>query len=113
MKAETAQSQAKSENKTLQNLVQQFYKLNASEVQAVDKKRFGRTVPWTVLSSFFSELLHIAAETGLIEDPILPKLNEVQDLRVKLEKIKLRMGFAEESQEAKTNCTICEEMVRI
>ena len=45
MKAETAQSQAKSENKTLQNLVQQFYKLNASEVQAVDKKRFGRTVP--------------------------------------------------------------------
>ena len=66
-----------------------------------------------MLSSFFSELLHIAAETGLIEDPILPKLNEVQDLRVKLEKIKLRMGFAEESQEAKTNCTICEEMVRI
>jgi len=95
MKAETAQSQAKAENKTLQNLVQQFYKLNASEVQTVDKK---------------SELLHIAAETGLIEDPILPKLNEVQDLRVKLEKMKMRMGFAEESQEAKTNCTICEEM---
>lgn len=61
--------------------------------------------------SLFSELLHIAAETGLIEDPILPKLNEVQDLRVKLEKMKMRMGFAEESQEAKTNCTICEEMV--
>ena len=60
----------------------------------------------------FSELLHIAAETGLIEDPILPKLNEVQDLRVKLEKMKMRMGFAEESHEAKTNCTICEEMVR-
>lgn len=40
MKAETAQSQAKAENKTLQNLVQQFYKLNASEVQTVDKKRF-------------------------------------------------------------------------
>ena len=55
--------------------------------------------------------MHIAAETGLIEDPILPKLNEVQDLRVKLEKMKMRMGFAEESQEAKTNCTICEEMV--
>lgn len=40
MKAETAQSQAKAENKTLQNLVQQFYQLNASEVQTVDKKRF-------------------------------------------------------------------------
>ena len=62
-------------------------------------------------NSWLSELLHIAAETGLIEDPILPKLNEVQDLRVKLEKMKMRMGFAEESQEAKTNCTICEEMV--
>ena len=63
-------------------------------------------------NNVFSELLHIAAETGLIEDPILPKLNEVQDLRVKLEKIKMRIGFAEESHEAKTNCTICEEMVR-
>ena len=64
-------------------------------------------------NSWLSELLHIAAETGLIEDPILPKLNEVQDLRVKLEKMKMRMGFAEESQEAKTNCTICEEMVSL
>ena len=122
MKAETAQSQAKAENKTLQNLVQQFYKLNASEVQTVDKKRFHliilyawktfNHISWFIMYDlWFSELLHIAAETGLIEDPILPKLNEVQDLRVKLEKMKMRMGFAEESQEAKTNCTICEEMV--
>ena len=44
MKAETAQSQAKAENKTLQNLVQQFYKLNASEVQTVDKKRFDHII---------------------------------------------------------------------
>ena len=57
--------------------------------------------------------MHIAAETGLIENPVLPKLDEVQDLRVKLEKMNMRIGIAEETAEAKTNCTICEEMVSI
>ena len=58
-------------------------------------------------------MLHLAAETGLIRNPVLPKLDEVQELRVKLEKVNMRIGFSNETVEAKTNCTICEEIVSI
>ena len=55
--------QAKKENKTLSKLVQQFYELNASEVQGIDRKK---------------ELLKLAGETGLIENPIQNELDELQ-----------------------------------
>ena len=55
--------QARKENKTLSKLVQQFYELNASEVQGIDKKK---------------ELLKLAGETGLIENPIQNELDEIQ-----------------------------------
>ena len=55
--------QARKENKTLSKLVQQFYELNASEVQSIDRKK---------------ELLKLAGETGLIENPIQSELDEIQ-----------------------------------
>ena len=55
--------QARKENKTLSKLVQQFYELNASEVQSIDRKK---------------ELLKLAGETGLIENPIQNELDEIQ-----------------------------------
>lgn len=55
--------QAKKENKTLSKLVQEFYELNASEVQSIDRKK---------------ELLKLAGETGLIENPIQNELDELQ-----------------------------------
>ena len=110
--------QARKENKTLSKLVQQFYELNASEVQSIDRKK---------------ELLKLAGETGLIENPIQNELDEIQawdwnlqtnfrlsdpftnpfykELRVKLAKYDMRLNMASETAEAKTNCTICEEIV--
>ena len=76
--------------------MQQFYELNASEVQTIDKKK---------------ELLHLASETGLIDQPIKTELDELQELRVKLAKYDMRLNVASETAEAKTSCTICEEIV--
>ena len=76
--------------------MQQFYQLNASEVTTIGQKK---------------ELLQLAGETGLIDEPIKNELDEVQELRVKLAKYDLRLNMASETAEAKTNCTICEEIV--
>ena len=86
MKAD-AEEKSRKEYRTLSKLVQQFYQINASELTTIGRKK---------------ELMQLAVEAGLIDQPIKTKLDEVQELRVKLAKYDRTM-----------TCSICEEIVSV